>query len=423
LRLVLEHHPAMGTLRSSLIAGLADQALVSLGNFAFGVSLARILPIAEYGVYAVTMSFLVFINTLHQAFVIYPLSIRAVSATPPEYSRLLHIALMLSPLATLVLLPALAVALWSTGHTLLLPAAFAAMVAWQAQEVFRRGFLARRNAIAAILLDTVRYLGPLVLIWAIAGITIADVFLCIAAMSAVAIVPLLPSLWRGAHAALSDIIPALVHHWRMAGPVLGANLLYAFAAQWFIWLLAWSSEPSQTAALTALANIAGVVSPILLGVETILVPEIAGIHTTHADRLHHLLRRTLIFGCLAIPPLALIAAFPTESIRIFYGRGTAYLQYSGTLRLMAAIYASYFLATLFSAFLRGIGRVQATFQMQLYPTLIAITAGTVLTLKFGLTGACVGILLCGALRIGLGAFFVVQARHATLPASRAMARP
>src|ERR1700744_46441 len=231
----------MRILRSNLTAGLADQAMVSFGNFALSVSLARALPVTEYGIYSVTLSFLLFFNTLHQAFVIYPLSVGLVAAPASEHTHLLQTAMLLSALGAVVLVPVLGAALLGMSRFILVPIAFLALLTWQIQEVFRRDFLARNRAGPAILLDAARYLGPLALVLSAgASITIAGVFLCIAATSAIAIAPLQPKLWRGPVVNPTAMRRELIHHWRMAGPVVGANLLFSLATQWFLWMLAWS---------------------------------------------------------------------------------------------------------------------------------------------------------------------------------------
>ncbi|HEX4269790.1 MAG TPA: hypothetical protein VHZ32_00315 [Rhizomicrobium sp.] len=414
----------MRILRSNLTAGLADQAMVSLGNFALSVSLARALPITEYGIYSVTLSFLLFFNTLHQAFVIYPLSVRVVSAPATEHAHLLQTAMLLSALGAIVLVPVLGAALLSMNRFMLLPIAFLALLGWQIQEVFRRDFLARNRAGPAILLDAARYLGPLALVLSAgSGIKIASVFLCIAAMSAIAIAPLQPGLWRGSVVSLTGMRRELVHHWRMAGPVVGANLLFSLATQWFLWVLAWSGGADRSATLMALANVVAIISPVMVGTEMILVPEIAGLRAERrsAELLRHFSLRALACGALVMPPLVLIAVFPEQALRLFYGHDAAYAQHPDALRLLAVTYGCYFLGTLFGAFLRGYGKVASVFWMQLYPTLIAMTLGTYLTLRFGLIGACTATLLAGLLRACLGALFAARIRTMTATSSGALA--
>jgi len=114
----------------ALIGGVADQGIVSLGNFALTVILARGLPAAGYGLFSVALSFILFFNTLHQALITYPLCVRSAGATPAETPRLLAVAVLLTPLAALVCAPALAGGLASVGHPGLAPLAFAALLAW-----------------------------------------------------------------------------------------------------------------------------------------------------------------------------------------------------------------------------------------------------------------------------------------------------
>src|ERR1700761_6481129 len=105
----------MKLLRSGLAGGLADQAVVSLGNFALSVSLARLLPVAGYGQFSVALSFLLFFNTLHQAVIVYPLSVHAAPADEPRYAQILQSAMILTPLCALMFLPVLGAGLASMG--------------------------------------------------------------------------------------------------------------------------------------------------------------------------------------------------------------------------------------------------------------------------------------------------------------------
>ena len=71
----------INTMLSSVVfGGLLDQAIVSFGNFALGVYLARRMPAAGYGAFSFILSVVVFLNTIHQAFVIYPLAPGALAA-------------------------------------------------------------------------------------------------------------------------------------------------------------------------------------------------------------------------------------------------------------------------------------------------------------------------------------------------------
>ncbi|MDZ5650108.1 hypothetical protein [Nitrospirillum sp. BR 11828] len=401
----------MGRTWLGLAGGLADQAIVSFGNFALNVTLARALPAADYGAYSVALSFILVLNTLHQALVTYPLSVQ-----PAPGGRPLPVALMLTPLCALAFLPLLGVATVSIGHPGLLPAAGAALVCWQMQEVVRRGLLADGRHGALIALDVLRYLGPLAAVWALrAHLDIGGVFLLIAAASALAALPVAGRQRTGWVATLRDLPEEARGNWRLGAPVLGANLLAALSTQWFLWLLAWHDDAPAAAALVALANVAAVASPVIFGMENVLVPEVARARDrlSFPDLLRLVGRRGLVAAGLVGPLFLAIAVAPDRAARIFYGRDSAYAAHLGELRLLTLAYACYLVATLCGAALRGYRASGAVFRMQLYPALFGLTLGSWLTWRFGLTGACVASVMAGALRAAVGLFHLLRLRPLT----------
>lgn len=399
----------------SLIGGVADQGIVSLGNFALTVILARGLPAAEYGLFSVALSFILFFNTLHQALVTYPLAVRTAAAPPAETPRLLAVAAMLTPLVALACLPVLIGGLISTGNLALCPLAFAALLAWQLQDVGRRAALARAAYRTAIVTDLLRYLGPAFVLLALAGkIGITGAFLLIAGASLAGLLPFLGLFGKGAGPALQSLKTELGVHWKLAAPVLGANLLAALSVQWFLWLLAWHGDPNGAALLVALTNIVAIANPVIFGVENVLVPEVARSqpHLTFAGLLRLMGQRALICSALIGPLFLLILAFPERAARLFYGAATPYADHAADLRLLVAAYVCILAAFLFGAVLRGYRASGSVFRMQLYPALFGLTAGSWLTWQYGVTGACLSALLAGGLRAAVGFQSVLRLRTA-----------
>jgi O-antigen/teichoic acid export membrane protein len=407
-----------GTLR--LAAGLLDQAVVSAANFALNVVLARALTTTDYGAVSVVMSFLLVCNTVHQALVVYPLSVRVAAASVRRQDYLVSVGVILTPLLGLAMLPALRIFLGSSGASdAFLPVSFA-LVFWQMQEVVRRGFLARGATIAAIIVDMVRYIGAvLAIVAAISHLTIDRVFLIIAACSACGAIPLTLVPPRQVRIAGRTIGKEIAQHWRLAAPVLGANLLAAFSTQWFLWLLAWHGKSFDAAALVALAGIVSVSNPVMYGIENVLVPEIARVHQTlrFPDMLHLLWRRALVGAALIAPFFVLIAAFPTLTVQVVYGSGTAYASSPGAVRLLIGAYVFYFASYALGAVLRAYRAGPEIFQTQLYPALLGISIGSWLTWNDGLFGACLASLLAAMVRASLGLWFVSRLRHSVPTAS------
>lgn len=405
----------MKKLDRGLLGGVADQGIVSLGNFALNVILARSLPAAEYGLFSVALSFLLFFNTLHQALVTYPLSVRGAAAQPADASRLLAVAAFLTPLVALACLPVLVGGLLSTGNVGLCPLAFAALLAWQLQDVARRGALARARYRAAIVTDVIRYLAPAAVLLALAGqIGIKGAFLLIAISSAAGLLPSLGTIGAGAGPALRSLKSELAVHWKLAAPVLGANLLAALSVQWFLWLLAWRDDPGGAALLVALSNIVAIANPVIFGIENVLVPEVARNQSSLTfDGLMRLMsQRGLACAGLIGPAFLLVLAFPDKAVRLFYGAGTPYAGQTLDLRLLVSAYVCILAAFIFSAVLRGYRDSGAVLRMQLYPALFGLTAGSWLTWHYGVTGACVSALLAGLLRAGAGFQSVLRLRLA-----------
>src|SRR5258706_11727089 len=84
------------TIRSGLFIALLDQVVASTGAFGFNLTLAKGLAAADYGMVALILSVILYLNALHQALVIYPLSLKAADAGGREFARLGATALLLT---------------------------------------------------------------------------------------------------------------------------------------------------------------------------------------------------------------------------------------------------------------------------------------------------------------------------------------
>src|SRR3954469_12892194 len=59
------------------IWAIADQGIVSLGNFLTTIILARTFGPEVYGVWSIIFGFMLFLNNLHASLIIYPLTVLA----------------------------------------------------------------------------------------------------------------------------------------------------------------------------------------------------------------------------------------------------------------------------------------------------------------------------------------------------------
>lgn len=398
-----------------MFGGLLDQAVVSFGNFALSLVLARTLPASAYGTFVAILSFVLLFNLIHQAAVTYPLSIAAAGADPEHCRALLGKAVLSTTVVSLILLVPLGIAMASLGLIRVLPIVFLTMLAWQMQETLRRGLLAQERFSRTIFQDGVRYLGPLIaLSFLPRPLAIEDVFLLMLGASLLAILPQITQLRWPRMAGIESFKQSAIADWTMASPAVGANLLAAFSTQWYLWILAWHHDVLGTATLAALANIAALTSPIMLGIENILVPEVARRRQLPFDKmLDHLRGRSLSCVALVLPIYAGILLFPVESLRLVYGHATIYAAYPQALRVLVLAYSTYLANAILSATLRGYCAGRAVFLMQAYPAAFGLVVGGWLTITWGLEGACVAALLTGLLRAAFGVhyLFTLNLRH------------
>ncbi len=410
--------------RSPLFGGLADQAIVSFGNFALSLVLAHRLSSHEYGTFSLALSFILFLNLLHQALVCYPLSVRGAAADSDRFRYLLSVAAIATPICTLVALPILGAALFSMKRLDLLPVAFLALVAWQLQEVTRRAILARARYRWAIAIDGLRYAGALGAILTIGiWVTPSVALLAIAGASALSVIVAACTLRFRFSGIVAKLPQEIAIHKELGGPVFLANLLLAFSTQWFLWLLGWMHGPAAAALLVAQVNIAAIVSPVMFGAENVLVPEIARTKEalSFTDLRALLWRRGGACLLLVAPILLALLMFPSDALHAFYGAASPYAAHPVNLQILTWTYAAFLVAAILGATLRGYGATEGVFRMQLYPAVFGVVCGTGLIWEYGVLGACIASLCAGLLRVIVGMQFVWKLRAITLHTTPSLA--
>jgi O-antigen/teichoic acid export membrane protein len=183
----------------------------------------------------------------------------------------------------------------------------------------------------------------------------------------------------------------------------------------FLWLLVLKDGLVAGAAFQALLNIAAIARPVAVGIENILVPEIArrkGTMSFHelASILWHCAWAS---GALIVPVFAVILLAPQWTLGLFYGSDAPYTRFPGELRILIWVYVTYPIAAIFSATLKAYGASEGLMKMQLYPALTAVILGPFLILRMGLLGACLTWLATGLVCTLFGLLYVARLRRVT----------
>ena len=370
---------------------LADQGVVSLGNCLMGVVLVSTLSADEFGVFTLVFGVVLFLNSLHQSLVTYPLSVRGAAADVESLRRLAGTSLLFTLVMALPLAVGVILILAVLHRTALAPWAIAAMLLWQFQETLRRGIMAHLRHRQALAGDAVRYLGQVLVLLVLARADLLDLrtaFATIAATSLLAAI--VQALQLRPSIAAAPRSPAMLGDWWLLGRwVLLTNAVTIVTVQAMPWTLGAFHGSGEVARFGALALVMGLTNPVIMSMGGLLVPAAARAASRGGSRAAG---RAALFYALQSATLLLpfyLAVFVAPSFVLgFFTRGNP--DYEGLemhLRLFAMAYLLAFPAQVAGALLNGLGQSRASFLAQCAFSLTTLLVSLPLAARYGLTGA------------------------------------
>lgn len=312
---------------------LADQAVVSGGNFFAGILLARFLGPEAFGVFVLSQAALLYVNSFQGALIFNPMMSTAPQLAQMEREPYLRGVFALQ----LILTVTLAVAVWSAGTLfhltsesdaaqalrppLLFALSFTAL-SFQLQDWYRRYCFVRENARAAFFNDLICYGGQVGAL-AFAGLndhlTVISAFgiigaACLTAFSIGYLRSLVAPAFANTRALLRD-------GWRAGRDYLAAWQLQLITAQGVLVAGAGLVGPQAAGGVRAAQNIVGPVN-ILLQVMDNIVPVVAARRYANGgmDSLSAYLRRIVRWGtAVLVPALLALAVFSAPLTQFAYG--------------------------------------------------------------------------------------------------------
>lgn len=411
--------------RSRTIWALGDQGMVSVGNFAVNIILARSVPIADFGIYALAFGVFLVLNGLHGSFVCYPLTIRVAKEGAREVPRLVGLALVLTALLVPLLGIGVAVLFVLVDRPFLIPMALFAFAAWRFQDVLRRALMSQLKYRAAIPGDAISYLGQAVVMLGLAHfdmLTLEAVFLVIGATSAAAaVVQALQVRVRFSRPAA--LIPFVRDCWDLGRWTVSRTVISVGQMQGVGWVLAAVHGVEATAHFRAAVNVFGVTHPIMMGIGNLVTPSVAHAHRVS---MREVMRITLQLGLqgavLVIPYFVFLACVPDFALDVFYGHGSPYREIGGIVTIMAAGYTIAYVARMISGTLHGLAKPALAFHAQLWGTLTAVFAAMPLAAWGGVFYAAVGTTLAQAILLIANAVYlrrevIREFREVTVPST------
>jgi O-antigen/teichoic acid export membrane protein len=388
----------LAVVRSSAIWTIADQGVVSIGNFASGVILARHLSQASYGAFALLLASMLFLNSLHGALVTSPLSVCGSIRDRERFRRSSSAALWL----TLALLPVLGLAMGlavlrgtdlgvsAIGIAPLAASAVAAMLLWQMQETTRRGLMTELRFAACVPGDALSYLGQAALLaWmAESGtLTLPRAFVIIGVTSAMATVVQAVQIGL-ARVRFAELWEITRDFWILGRWALLANLATFVTTVGYAWTLRFSHGLEATAAFAAMIVPLKLANPLLMGIGNLLVPAVARVRSRDGVRATIRIagRYGFLGGVAVFSYYALLFVFPAGALRLAFGANSPFLKEAVPLRFYLLSMCVCYVEMVLLGWLYGLGNSRATFLTRFVQASVSVLIALPAIVVFGIPG-------------------------------------
>jgi O-antigen/teichoic acid export membrane protein len=383
----------------------ADQAVVSLGNFVTNIILARKLAPHDYGRYAILLGVVLLVYGVHNAIVIYPLSLRGAAASENNLRSLTALSLWLTASTGVVFGAALVIACLALGKVGLGLCGAAAMILLVIQETLRRALMAHMRFRDSFIGDSLSYLGQVgvVLLLAVSGrLSVEAAFLAMA-LTSLAAAGLQMTQLGVSQPPVHRASAMLLDFWRLGRWALLNNAVAIFSVQFFPWMLAVLLGAAAAGTFQALNNVLGVANPIVFSAVNVILP--ASAKAWRASGLQAASRIAFHYGGLAglilCPCFAATLLLPGRVLALFYGHESSYLAYVTALRILVAATAVNYIAVVFSTLVNAIEKTRVTFIVLVASGVSSFLVGLPLIAWKGLAGAATAMMMGAVIRAAM----------------------
>ena len=311
---------------------MADQLVVSGGNFATTFVLMHLLPTASFGTYALINTVILVANGFHANMIICPLVVYGVQERDFPYRRYPTAALLFSS----ALFPVWLALIVATSVYLrqILPgfAAALAVLFWQFQETTRRTLFAVGQHRTALWGDIISYPMQAILIWVVMHFLHGQLGACFVVMAVTSFAAALLQAWQGRLQILSgaSLLSIYNEFWTIAKWMILTSLAGFASAPLLPWLLNWARGREAVAAFQAILSIMNLTNPLVLSIPAIVIPAVAAGRYSVRQAFW---RYTIQFELFMAPFLFFLFFFPRWALMHLCGNHPEYFEQTTALRI------------------------------------------------------------------------------------------
>jgi O-antigen/teichoic acid export membrane protein len=367
----------------------------------------------------VLLETMLYLNSLQAALVIYPLTFRGATEHRASVRRLATASLIL----TCALMPVLGAATIASTGALHSPqlalAAVTGMFLWQLQETLRRALMADLRFREPIWGDVVRYLGHAGAIFVLARMDALDlnralIFMGITSAIAIGIQAFQVGL---APIRMSELKLVTADFWRLGRWMLLCNAGNLISGLGYWWVLKWRWGLDACAVFAAIAALFKLANPLMSSITGLIVPAVArAVAQADAKAATRMAVRYIALGAaMLMPYFFVLAVFPAQLLRVFYGANSPYVQEAMLLRLFVGNYTACYLLATIGGWLSALGRTRYNFYTQVVNIIVTLLVGLPLTARWGVAGLIIGGLIAASTSAVATAYFIHKIEQLPAP--------
>jgi O-antigen/teichoic acid export membrane protein len=385
---------------------LADQMVVSAGNFAITLLLARGLSPAEFGTFVLINAACLIVIGFHANLIVSPLVVLGASASAAK-ARTYPMAAVVF---TLGLLPVSALVVFLASASLhrevtgLLAIIY--ILVWQLQETTRRALLSRLRYRDAIWGDAISYLGRALIVGYLATQSRVSLNEAFAVMAATSLAAAALQCWQGkfALATWTQLCECGAKFWTLGKWLVVVSLTSVVAGPIYPWLLDWFHGREAAASFQAAMNVLGLANPLILSIPTIAMPAAANLLLTRSQHtskslLGLAMKYVVQFELILAPWFAILMLWPHNALVLFYGKASVYGSQTSALRIGVLVYLLNVPMIVLGAVLTGSGKTKSNAAVEGTGAVVSLVCAPPLIFAGGVVGAMLAETLARGVRV------------------------
>jgi O-antigen/teichoic acid export membrane protein len=417
-----------GALAGNAVLALAGQCFSSLTNFGTSVMVARACGPAEYGLYFLGFTVVVFLLELQNAIISTPYSVyapRTEAEGIPAYkgSVLLQQAAFCAIAGALFLVGAgiTCLGFGPAGLNGVLGALSVAAMFILLRDQTRRLYFTHmkmRDALVGDMLVAALQLGFIGILFYMNWLTAANAFLLAGLASAAAAGLYLTRESGEIAVSFSKGVALLSQHWQFGRWVLASAVVWGVSMNFYPWLVSYFRGAYEAGLWGAGATLVALANIFILGLHNLLGPRMAAVFASSgAEALRSFVALSTMAFALPLSMLSLfLYFFGAQLLALIYEpsfAAAAEVQFILSLNLLALGIGSVFTRGLFA-----IERADLDFQVNFLPLVLLFAVGIPLVRGYGIKGAAWALCLANTVAMASRATAFLLAQPRKEPAAR-----